>query len=108
MNTAHAHPPVSLYVKVIVVLAVVTAVEIFMILPSTKQIYDAAMPWFHPLVVPLLIVLSLLKFFGVVLYFMHLRQDPGVPRLVFFAPLGLAFLMVMVLMALFGTLLLTA
>ncbi len=102
MTHVHAHPPVSLYVKVIVVLAVITAVEIFMILPGTKELYRSALPWFVPMVVPILVVLSLLKFFGVVLYFMHLRNDPGVPRLVFFAPLGLAFLMVLVLTALFG------
>ena len=33
---------------------------------------------------------------------MHLKQDSGVTRLVFFAPLVLAFLMVMVLMLFFG------
>jgi hypothetical protein len=104
MNTARAHPPVSQYVKVITTLAVITAVEIFMILPGTKALYRSAMPWLVPLIIPILIVLSLLKFFGVVLYFMHLRQDPGVPRMVFFAPLGLALAMVLVLMALFGTL----
>lgn len=100
----HAHPPVSLYVKVIVILSLITAVEIFIILPPVKEFYRASAPWFVPLVIPLLFVFSVLKFLGVVFFFMHLKQDPGVPRLVFFAPLGIALLMVLVLMLLFGTL----
>lgn len=99
---AHEHPPVSLYVQVIVTLAVVTAIEIVMILPEVKDWYNASAVWFVPLVAPILVIFSLGKFLGVVFFFMHLKQDAGITRLVFFAPLVLAFLMVMVLMLLFG------
>ena len=100
---AHEHPPVSLYVQVIVTLAAITAIEIAMILPDVKAWYQASAAWFVPLVPPVLIIFSLGKFLGVVFFFMHLKQDRGVTRIVFFAPLGLAFLMVTVLMLLFGS-----
>ena len=69
-----------------------------------KAYYRASMPWFNPLVMPILLLFSAVKFLGVVGFFMHLRQDRGTPRLVFFGPLILALLMVLVLMVLFGTL----
>lgn len=98
----HSHPPVSLYVTVIVILAAITAFEIVIILPEVKDWYRANMTWFIDWVAPILIAMSVLKFFGVVMFFMHLKQDRGVTRLVFFAPLVLALLMVLVLMLLFG------
>ena len=99
---AHEHPPVSLYVWVITILAIVTAIEIVIILPEVKDWYAANAAWFVPLVLPILVILSLGKFFGVVFFFMHLKQDRGVTRTVFFAPLGLALLMVLALMLLYG------
>ena len=99
---AHEHPPVSLYVQVIVTLAVITAIEIGLILPEVKAWYRVSASWFVPLVAPVLIIFSMGKFLGVVFFFMHLKKDRGVTRLVFFAPLVLAFLMVSVLMLFFG------
>ena len=53
---AHEHPPVSLYVQVIVTLALITAIEIVMILPGVKEWYNASASWFVPLVAPILII----------------------------------------------------
>ncbi len=75
---AHEHPPVRLYVQVIVALAVITAIEIAIILPDVKAWYHASAAWFVPLVAPVLIIFSLGKFTGVILFFMHLKQDRGV------------------------------
>ena len=98
------HPSIAFYVKVAVILAIITAVEIVIILPDVKEWYRAALPWFVPLVLPILFLLSIVKFAAVVGYFMHLAQDKGAPRRVFLAPLGLALAMILVLMLLYGTL----
>ena len=98
------HPSIAFYVKVAVYLAIITAVEIVIILPGVKAWYREVAPWFTPLVLPLLFALSIVKFVAVVSFFMHLAQDRGGPRRVFVAPLILALLMVLVLMLLYGTL----
>ena len=98
------HPSIAFYVKVAVILAIITAVEIVIILPEVKEWYREVLPWFVPLVLPVLFVLSIVKFVAVVGFFMHLAQDRGAPRRVFVAPLILALLMVLVLMLLYGTL----
>jgi len=90
------------YVWVIVVLAVITAFEIVAILPETKQLYEAHLPWILPWIVPMLLLLAIAKFFGVAYFYMHLKQDRGSPRLVFVGPLAIAAVIVVVLMALNG------
>ncbi|HXZ84775.1 MAG TPA: cytochrome C oxidase subunit IV family protein [Myxococcota bacterium] len=102
MSDAHAHPPVSLYVKVITTLTVITALEILIIVPPVKAWYRQALPALAANVVPILLILSAVKFWAVVYFFMHLRQDHGTPRMVFGFPLGLAVVMILVLMLLNG------
>lgn len=61
----HEHPGSELYIRVAIVLTIVTALEVFIYyLPSVRGI-----------LVPTLIVLSLAKFVAVVSYFMHLKFD---------------------------------
>ena len=62
---AHAHPGALEYLKIGVVLAIVTAIEV--------GLYYIDMS--HDLLVAVLIVLSALKFSLVVLWFMHLKFD---------------------------------
>ncbi|MFI5315749.1 MAG: cytochrome C oxidase subunit IV family protein [Myxococcota bacterium] len=102
MSDSHAHPPVSLYVKVIATLTVITAFEILLIIPPVKAWYQAELPALAANVVPVLLIMSAAKFWAVVYFFMHLRQDHGTPRMVFGFPLGLAALMILVLMLLNG------
>jgi cytochrome c oxidase subunit IV len=61
----HGHPSQGTYVKIAIFLAIVTAIEV--------AIYyiDAI----RPVLVPILIVLSAVKFIMVVAYFMHLKFD---------------------------------
>jgi cytochrome c oxidase subunit 4 len=92
------------YVKVAVVLAVLTMIELGLILPDVKAWYRVNAQWVTPLVVPMLLTLTTTKFMIVVGFFMHLRHDSGGPRLVFFAPLVIALLMVLVVMLLYGNL----
>jgi cytochrome c oxidase subunit IV len=60
------HPSDRTYVTIAIVLAIVTAIEV--------AIYY--IPAFEGILVPALIVLSAIKFFYVVAYFMHLKMDP--------------------------------
>jgi hypothetical protein len=96
------HNAVKEYSIVIGVLTAVTMLELFIILPPVKEYYKASMIWFATLVPAILVILSGAKFLGVVFFFMHLRQDRGTPRQVFFGPLILAGLMIVVLIVLYG------
>ncbi len=98
------HPAPGFYIAVALALAAITAVEIVIILPDVKAWYQEHATWFVPLVLPVLFVLSVVKFLAVVGFFMHLAQDRGATRTVFFWPLLLALLMILMLMLLYGNL----
>ena len=74
---AHAHPTNQVYVRIAIVLAVITLVEVVI--------------WYVPTVrsvlVPALLVLSVAKFLMVVGFFMHLRFDSRLYRFMFGAGL---------------------
>ena len=86
------HAGVGTYVKVAVILTMITALEF-------AVIYIRAL---SPIVVPLLLVLSAAKFALVVLFFMHLRYDSRVFALVFTGPLLIAIGIVTALSTLTG------
>ena len=95
MNVPHAHgehATIGTYVKVAVILTVVTALEF-------SAIYIRALT---PILVPLLLVLSLGKFALVILFFMHLRYDTRALSALFVGPLVLATGIVIALMTLGG------
>ena len=94
---AHAeHASIGTYVKVVVILTVVTALEF-------SVIYIRALT---PILVPLLLVLSAGKFALVVLFFMHLRYDSRALTILFAGPLLLASGIAIALMTLTGAFLL--
>lgn len=96
-----AHAPVAahhddgkfhLFVQIAMILAVITGVEIVLIyLPLAK--------WF---IVTSLVVLSLVKFFMVIFWFMHLKFDKAFCTILFFIGLILAGGTVAALMAIFS------
>ena len=88
----HEHPSPATYLKVAVILTVITAVEV--------AIYY--IPAMRGVLVPLLLVFSAIKFVTVVGWYMHLRMDPVIYSRLFYAPLVLAIAMTIVLMLLFG------
>ena len=92
---AHAegeHAGVGTYVKVAVILTVVTALEF-------AVLYIRALT---PILIPLLLVMSAGKFVLVILFFMHLRYDARVLSTVFFGPLVVAIGLVIALTTLTG------
>jgi cytochrome c oxidase subunit 4 len=82
------------YIRVAVVLAIVTLIEV--------ATYYVALA--RGLTISVLLVLSAIKFSLVVLYFMHLKFDRPLLRYAFSGPLLLAIAVVIALMALFGVL----
>jgi cytochrome c oxidase subunit 4 len=68
------------YVQVAVALAIITGLEV----------YASYADWLGRAFLPILIVLMLVKFFSVVLFFMHLRFDSKIFGWLFYAGLGLA------------------
>jgi cytochrome c oxidase subunit IV len=89
-----AHPTWHTYWKVAAVLTVITVMEVWCYyLPSF-----VATPYF----VPTLLILSALKFAIVVLFYMHLKYDAKLYRVLFSGPLAVAISTIIVLMFLFG------
>ena len=86
-----AHPTPFTYLKVAVILAVLTGVEVGVFY------IDALEPAF----LPIFLVLSVVKFFLVVLFYMHLKFDSRLFSGVFVGGLLLAVAVVVVLMSLF-------
>ena len=100
---AHApgegHATVQTYIKVAVVLGILTAIEI-------AALYVPGIP--SAALVALLLVFSVLKFGLVVAFFMHLRYDSKLLTALFVGPLIIAVGIILALMALFGAYLLLA
>jgi cytochrome c oxidase subunit 4 len=86
------HATVATYVKVAVILTLITALEL-------GVIYIRRLT---PVVVPLLLVMSAAKFALVVLFFMHLRYEGRALTALFLGPFLVAIGLGVALMTLFG------
>jgi cytochrome c oxidase subunit 4 len=89
----HAHPTWSTYWKVAVVLTIITALEVWVYYTPLQH---------SRFFVPLLVLMSALKFAIVVLFYMHLKYDHRLFRSLFTGPLILAMIVVVALLFLFG------
>ena len=81
-DEGHAHPSDWAYVKIAVVLAVITALEVF-------TYFESVVDWGAALV-PSLIFMMIVKFYLVATWFMHLRFDSKLFGRMFTAGLILA------------------
>jgi len=88
----HAHPSTTTYVTIFAVLFVITVVEVGVFYVGLVR----------PLLVSTLIVLSAVKFTLVVGYYMHLRFDHRIFRVLFSGPLVIALAIGIALLFLFG------
>jgi cytochrome c oxidase subunit IV len=89
---AHEHASVRTYVRVALILTVVTALEVGVIYIRLLS----------PIVVPLLLAMSAAKFALVAMFFMHLRYDARPLTAVFVGPLLIATGLAVALMTLTG------
>lgn len=92
---SHSHPTESTYIRVAVILAAITTLEV--------AIYY--IQWFHDsgALVPTLAVMSLIKFITVIGFFMHLKFDDARFRYIFMAGLILSVSIVAALVAVMRT-----
>lgn len=90
---AGGHATVATYLRIAVVLTVLTAIEV-------ATLYIPGIP--HVLLVTSLLVMSVLKFTLVVGFYMHLRYDSPLLRALFVGPLLIAIAIILALMALFS------
>ncbi len=90
----HAHPTAGVYIRIAVILTILTVIEVGVFY----------VPAFHPVLAPVLLSLSAIKFAIVVMFYMHLRMDSKFFTLLFGGPLLLAGAVMLGLMFLFGVL----
>lgn len=76
-HDSHDHPTLEFFVKLAIFLGIITAVEV--------AIYY--IPALESMLVPLLLVLSAIKFVAVIMYFMHLKYDDNILTGIFVAAL---------------------
>ncbi len=92
----HAHPTWSTYWKVATILTLITVVEVW--------IYYIPAFVATKLFVPSLLIMSAVKFVIVVMFYMHLKYDHKLFRVLFTGPLIIAGATMIVLLFLFGQL----
>lgn len=90
---AASHPTGATYIKVMVILTLITVIEVW-------AYYIPALVA-SPLFVPSLLAMSALKFFIVVAFYMHLKYDHKLFRVLFTGPLIIAFVTIIALLFLF-------
>jgi cytochrome c oxidase subunit 4 len=89
VDGGHAHPTEMVYIKIAIMLSIITAVEVAIF-------YIEAL---DAILVPTLIILSAIKFVVVVGYFMHLKFDDRRLTWIFGSGLALAFAVFIVVFA---------
>ena len=90
----HPHPTAGVYIRVAVILTLLTVLEVGVFY----------VPAFHPVLAPVLLSLSAIKFAIVVMFYMHLKMDSRFFTFLFGGPLLLAGAVMLGLMFLFGVL----
>ncbi len=91
-GTEHAHPGEKQYIVIALILAVVTAIEV------AFSYWEAV----EGILAPALIFMSIVKFFMVVAWFMHLRFDSRLFRRLFVAGIALALFCYTAVLTTFG------
>ena len=91
------HATVKTYIQVAIALALITGVEV-------ATLYVPGIP--NSVLVVSLLLMSAVKFYLVVGFFMHLKYDHGIMRALFVGPLIIAVAIILAVMALFSAFLL--
>ena len=102
VHKERAHPTAALYLKVAVVLFVLTGLEVYAFEVSRKGEPAALAAVVSPLIIPILVILSAAKFALVAMFYMHLKQDAKIFSGLFVFPLIIAVALVLGLIMLFS------
>ena len=87
---AHSHPTPGVYLKVGIVLFVLTALEVLTFEAGRGGLGPGLQPLFEPIVVLVLVVFSGAKFILVAAFYMHLKDDSKLLTNLFVFPLLIA------------------
>ena len=98
----HSHPSPALYLKVALILFVLTAAEVAAYEAGGGGMGPGLQELFGPIVVMLLLVLSAAKFALVAMFYMHLKQDSKLLANLFVWPILLAASVIGALVVLFS------
>jgi cytochrome c oxidase subunit IV len=98
--TAQEHPSAGIYVKIGIVLFVLTALEVGLYEFTYGEHAGATGHALQPFFVPLLLALSAAKFALVAMYYMHLKQDSRLFTGLFVFPLIIAVVIIVALILL--------
>ncbi|MDB4877151.1 MAG: cytochrome oxidase subunit [Gemmatimonadetes bacterium] len=93
MGEVHEHPTWKQYKWVALILTLITVVEVWIYYTPFKE---------SPLFVPVLLIMSAVKFAIVVLFYMHLKYDHKLFKALFTGPLIIAMSTLVALLFLFG------
>ncbi|HTE46898.1 MAG TPA: cytochrome C oxidase subunit IV family protein [Gemmatimonadaceae bacterium] len=93
MGEVHEHPTWKQYKWVALILTLITVVEVWIYYTPFKD---------SPLFVPVLLIMSAVKFAIVVLFYMHLKYDHKLFKALFTGPLIIAISTLTALLFLFG------
>jgi len=104
IHKEHVHPKASQYLKVAVVLFVLTAAEVAAYEVARRDMPGVLAGLVTRLLVPLLVVLSAAKFAMVAMFYMHLKQDASIYSGLFVFPIVIALGLAFSLIALFSVL----
>jgi caa(3)-type oxidase subunit IV len=99
-ESEHTHPASSTYVKIGIVLFVLTALEVGLYEFTYGEHSGATGHALQPFFVPLLLALSAAKFALVAMFYMHLKQDHRLFSGVFVFPLIIAAVVILALISL--------
>jgi cytochrome c oxidase subunit IV len=97
---AHAHPTPGTYAKIGLVLFVLTALEVGLYEFTFGESAGTVGQQIRPFFIPLLLLLSAVKFALVAMYYMHLKNDSKLFSGVFVFPLIIATIVILALVAL--------
>lgn len=102
LHKEHRHPGAAIYLKVAVVLFVLTALEVWAYEVARGDGGGAVTALVTRLVIPILLVLSAAKFTLVGMFYMHLRQDARIYTGLFVFPIIIAVVLAFALLLLFA------
>ena len=94
MGEVHEHPTWKQYKWVALILTLITVVEVWVYYTPFKD---------SPLFVPVLLLMSAVKFAIVVLFYMHLKYDHKIFKALFTGPLIIAVCTIIALIVLFSS-----
>ena len=96
----HSHPGPAMYLRIGVILFILTAAEVAVYEFGYNRADAGIGAILHPVVVPILLVLSAVKFALVAMFYMHLKQDSKILSGLFIFPLMIAAFIIVALFVL--------